>query len=191
MFKLESSAQNFVILINFLFGALGGTIILVLRIIEDTTSIGKVLAFVFRLIPSFSFSYGYNQLLSIRLLYAMDYPQTFQKMTSDPLSLEYTGMDVLFLGLEFIVYTIALILCEKGNNQFFCEDKSDNIDKVNVNDSIIIKEIERAKLDSEIGQFLFFYSKNNQIVNYPIFIIIIIELFIINYRKEFDNCKKS
>jgi len=151
LFNLESSAQNFVILINFFFGALGGTVVMVLRFIEDTVSIGKALAFVFRLIPSFSFSYGYNQSLSIKLLYAIDYPNGYQKMTTEPLSLTYMGMDVLFLALEFFVYTILLILCESKNTGFSCRKNKKSNSIVDVNDSVVLREIEKASLTSEIG----------------------------------------
>lgn len=155
MFKFESTAQNFVILINFFFGALGGTIIMVLRFIEDTVSVGKSLAFIFRLIPSFSFSYGYNQLLSIKLLYSIDYPDTYQKMTTEPLTLTYMGMDVLFLAVEFFVYTILLIICESKNTGFSCgAGKKKSIDKPDANDSVVLKEIEKANSESQIGILL-------------------------------------
>lgn len=156
LFKMESTAQNFVILINFFFGALGGTIILILRILEDTVSIGKALAFLFRLIPSFSFSYGYNQLLSILLLYSIDYPQSFQTIAREPMSIEYAGMDALFLAVEFLVYTVLLIICETNANKSRCRSKGDDStdkNKSNLNDSVVIREIERANLVSEIGIF--------------------------------------
>ncbi len=151
LFKTESTAQNFVILVNFFFGALCGTIIMVLRIIEDTVSIGKALAFILRFIPSFSFSYGYNQLLSIKLLYSIDYPDTYQKMTTESLTMNYTGMDVLFLSAEFFVYTLLLIILESRNTGFSCRKKNKSSGKADVNDSLVIREREKANLDSEIG----------------------------------------
>lgn len=153
LFKLESSAQNFVILINFFFGALGGTIVMVLRFIEDTVNIGKALAFAFRLIPSFSFSYGYNQLLSIKLLYSIDYPETYQKMSIEPLSFAYMGTDVLFLALEFFIYTLLLIICETKNNGFSCGRKKKSNSKVDANDSVVLRENEKANSESEIGNY--------------------------------------
>jgi len=149
LFKSESTAQNFVILINFLFGALGGTIVMVLRILEDTISIGKALAFIFRLIPSFCFSYGFNQLLTIKLLYSIDFPSTFQNMPSDSLNLNYVGLDILFLGIEFIIYTLLLIFCESINNKAFCIEKKIITEKVDVNDSVVLKEIEKVNSDIE------------------------------------------
>lgn len=152
LFKTESTAQNFVILINFFFGALGGTVILVLRIIPDTVSIGKFLAFPFRLFPSFAFSYGYNQLLSINLLMAGDYPDTFMLMEPDALSMDYAGSDILFLGLGFIIYTIILIVMEMSRS-FGYNGKKKNTEKAqNINDSMVMKEIERADKDELLGK---------------------------------------
>lgn len=150
MFKLESTAQNFIILINFLFGALGGTIVLILRILEDTVSIGRGLAFVFRFVPSFAFSYGYNQLLSIKLIYSVDYPLSFMKMTTEPLSIDYVGMDIIFLAFEFFIYTVILIVSELTNNKlFFGEIESSKTEVTNVNDTVVLKEIEKANFEEE------------------------------------------
>ena len=63
-FKNESFAQNITIFINFLVGALGGAVLVILRTLDDTSRIAKILAYILRVIPSFSFSYGYNTLLS-------------------------------------------------------------------------------------------------------------------------------
>ena len=63
-FKNESFAQNITIFINFLIGALGGSVLVTLRTIDDTASIAKILVYILRVVPSFSFSYGYNNLLS-------------------------------------------------------------------------------------------------------------------------------
>jgi len=156
LFKTESTAQNFVILINFFFGALGGTVILVLRIIPDTIEIGKSLAYLFRFIPSFAFSYGYNQLLSIDLLASIDSPLTFMLTEKDPLSFDYAGMDALYLGLSFILYTIILIFLEMSRN-FGYNGKKKNMEKAqNINDSVVMKEIEKAEKDELLGITILF-----------------------------------
>ena len=57
IFKMEASAQNFVILLNFLFGSLGGTIVFILRTNPSTASSAKTIANILRIIPAFSINY--------------------------------------------------------------------------------------------------------------------------------------
>ena len=62
-FTEESSAQNTTIFINFLVGALGGTVFFVIRVLEDFSDIAIYLSYVLRIVPLYSFSYSYNVLL--------------------------------------------------------------------------------------------------------------------------------
>jgi hypothetical protein len=64
MFSNESLAQNITIFINFLIGALGAAVLVILRLLDDTAQAAKYIAYILRIVPSFAFSYGYNQLLS-------------------------------------------------------------------------------------------------------------------------------
>lgn len=64
IFKNEASALNFVILLNFLFGALGGTIVFVIRVIESTAPYAKGAAAIMRIVPAFGLSYGFISCLS-------------------------------------------------------------------------------------------------------------------------------
>ena len=64
IFKMEASAQNFVILLNFLFGSLGGTIVFILRTNPSTASSAKTIANILRIIPAFSLNYGFITCLS-------------------------------------------------------------------------------------------------------------------------------
>ena len=54
-FDSEAIAQNFLILFNLVFGSLGSTVVIMLRAINDTTNVAKVVAYVIRIIPSFAF----------------------------------------------------------------------------------------------------------------------------------------
>lgn len=162
-FKKESTAQNSVILVNFFFGALGGTIVLVLRIIPETVEIGKLVAYFFRIFPSFAFSYGYNQLLSIVLLLARDFPETFMFKEQQPLSMDYAGTDLLFLGLGFIISTLFLIIIEfnrnlasknnNGKNKSRMKMGRTNSDIENLNDSVVIKEKQKAEQDENLDKY--------------------------------------
>jgi ATP-binding cassette subfamily A (ABC1) protein 3 len=62
IFTKESSAQNFTILLNYLFGPLACTVVFVLRINPGTVEVAKALSYVFSIFPSFSFAFGMNQL---------------------------------------------------------------------------------------------------------------------------------
>ena len=64
IFSIEATAQNFVILLNFLFGALGGSIIFIIRIAASTVQYAKIIAGIMRLIPSFCLSYSFICCLS-------------------------------------------------------------------------------------------------------------------------------
>ena len=72
-FNSEAIAQNFLILFNLVFGSLGSTVVIMLRSIDDTTNVAKIVAYVIRLIPSFAFGYGYNLLLNGKLILFIDY----------------------------------------------------------------------------------------------------------------------
>ena len=121
IFHAESSGQNAVILVNFIAGALAGSVILVLRIFENLMKYGKVLQFIFRIIPSFCFCYGYNELLSMWSLYYVDYPDDFtEHKESEMITLKYVGSDCLFLAVEIVVYLLLLILAENVKFVFKC-----------------------------------------------------------------------
>ncbi len=74
IFSEESQAQNATILLNFIIGALGAITCLMLRGIDSAADVGKRLEFIFALLPSFNFNFGYFLLLSKVLIYLIDYP---------------------------------------------------------------------------------------------------------------------
>ena len=168
-FKTESNGQNICILINFLFGSLGGVILIILRTYEKTEKYAKIIAYVLRIIPSFCFCYGYNQLLNEYNLFYMDYYLLKGELyffnnhkEKELLNLKYIGMDLLFLGVEGILYLFFVYLLEKNYN--CCKLNYNNINNNNENnvdnnliDSQIIKENKKSN-DSEI------LSKNYAIV---------------------------
>ena len=47
VFSSESSGQNAVIIVNFIGGALAGSVILILRVLEDLVNTGKKLQYFF------------------------------------------------------------------------------------------------------------------------------------------------
>ena len=74
IFESESNAQNGIILLNFLVGALGSVCVLLIRSLENVKIIGKVLQYILAFLPSFSFDFGYCLLLNRIMIYQTDYP---------------------------------------------------------------------------------------------------------------------
>ena len=68
----EGQGQTIILLINLLFGALGGSAILILRTNKELKNIAEIASYFLRLVPTFCICYGYNELLSKKLLYAID-----------------------------------------------------------------------------------------------------------------------
>ena len=85
LFKKEASAQNIIILLNFSFGALGSSAVLILRGLEEMKKVGKMMQYAFSILPSFCFDYGYSFLLNKILIYVIDYEKTWMFLTDKDL----------------------------------------------------------------------------------------------------------
>jgi ATP-binding cassette, subfamily A (ABC1), member 3 len=155
-FKTEAAAQNAVILVNFLFGALGGTVIIILRIFEDLVPIGKAIAYILRVVPSFAFAYGYNQLFAAQLLFYVDYPVSFVAMALEPekniIKSEYVGADLIYLAFEFVIYLLVLIIWESSTNCLKTKKSKTALNINDINDSVVKSEIEKANLIDETNE---------------------------------------
>ena len=158
IFKSEEKAQTSVLLINLLIGALGGSSILIMRLNEKLYKKARTLAYIFKIIPSFCFCYGYNVLLNEGNL-----------KNENILDFEFIKGDFIYLGIESVFYLLILIFFENSNKLFiFCytsSEKNKNIhnkfkneinknqgdeqwNKItipeNVNDSYVKNEITKA-----------------------------------------------
>ena len=121
----EGAGQIIVLLINLIIGALLGSAVLILRTNENMKKLGIVLSYIFRLIPCFCISYGYNQLISRKVLFAIDYFKNYNKDEYESLKKKYNDPsfiikdakyitnDIIFLVLEIFIYTGLLIFLEK------------------------------------------------------------------------------
>ena len=118
-FKKEDIGQTVVLLVNLIIGALGGSAIIIMRLREELIKYAKPIIYIFRLIPSFCFCYGYNQLMKRMELFTVDKKdglsfliplKSFNK--NDILKLKYVGCDLVYLAIEIIVYLIILIIFE-------------------------------------------------------------------------------
>ena len=149
LFDNESSAQNGIILLNFLIGALGSSVVLIFRGWDTLLEVGKGLAYGFSLLPSFAFAYAFTSLLNRALIYIADEPEKYWLLLADEhkiIELKYTGQQVLFLCVEFVVYGILLAVVEKIQYTF----KQPPNEKLSSNceDEEVLKEIERATTES-------------------------------------------
>ena len=145
-FNSEAVAQNFLILFNLVFGSLGSTVVIMLRAIDKSTDAAKIAAYIFRVIPSFAFGYGYDLLLNGKLILFIDYSiEYLLKPQSIYITLRYAGSDCLFLGCSFVLYIICIIIIEC--NAYSVEEVDDNILERNEEKQIdkqVEKEIKKA-----------------------------------------------
>ena len=112
MFTTESAAQNFIIAVFFIIGALGGSIVFFLRLFDDLKTIAKAISFVFRIVPLFAFSNGFSLLLNQDAIFYAENPDARKYVPLDLLSLDYLGMDILYMCFTFVLFAILLMLTE-------------------------------------------------------------------------------
>ena len=72
LFKSEDIGQIITLLINLVIGVLGGTSIIIMRLDKDLKNLSKIIIYIFRIIPSFCFCFGYNQLIRREDLFERD-----------------------------------------------------------------------------------------------------------------------
>ena len=131
--KREGTGQVLVILINLVLGAIGGTAVFVMRMYQKLMDTAKILAKIFRIIPSFCFCYGYNCLLRKFYIFtadlrkemdeAIDWGEAYRivldsKNSDNILNLKYVGSDLIYLGVESIVYILILAFIENSDKIF-------------------------------------------------------------------------
>jgi len=147
-FDKESSAQNGIILLNFLIGALGSVVVLMFRGLENIHQVGKVLEYIFALLPSFCFDFGYDLLLNRIIIYIIDYEFTWMFLKDKDMLTKFNLLFaiIIYLILEIIIYTIILFIIEKYSYAY--SKPPDNRIETNINDSLVLQEIERANLNN-------------------------------------------
>ena len=108
-FKKHTTAQNLVMMANFMSAFVLLITVTILEIIDSTKDVAKVLRFVFRLIPSFCFGDGIVQLAQ-RPFNNVKIPGAFD--------MDVVGWDMIFLALMFPVY-MALALSHDFPELFY------------------------------------------------------------------------
>ena len=161
LFDSEAAAQNFLIIFNLVIGSLGSTVVIMLRSMHRSTKTAKLVAYFFRIVPSFAFGYGYNLLLNGKLILFIDYSiEYLNKPNSIKISFEYAGSDAVFLGGAFVVYMIIMSIFEiyaysfrevddgliqQNEDKKLDENVKKEIEKVNEEKIIIGKKEETKK----------------------------------------------
>ena len=146
LFSSESGAQNGVILLNFLLGALGSTVILALRMLDNVRKIAKIIQNILSLLPSFCFNFGYSMILNKYMMLMSEYENWYLLKENIILKkFEFLLSPILFLAVEFVFYTQILIIIELFS-YFSCEVSDYRINS-EINDSKVLKEIDIANND--------------------------------------------
>ena len=143
LFGSESGAQNGVILLNFLIGALGSTVILALRMLENVRTIAKLIQYIISLLPSFCFNFGYSMILNKYMMLMTEYDNWY--LLKESVILEKFDLllgPILYLALEFFVYIIILIIIESFS--YYSSLVSDKRIRTNIKDSLVLQEIDLA-----------------------------------------------
>lgn len=108
-FKQQGNALLINFFLHLVFGAIISIIFWVLRLIESTRDASKSVAWILRIIPSFSFAFGIIN-MSNQSLYAT---VEGYKDKKDVYDFDIAGGDILFLGIEGFVYFILVFILEK------------------------------------------------------------------------------
>ena len=174
IFKSEDKGQTVVLLINLVIGALGGSAVIIMRLKEDLIEYAEPIIYIFRIIPSFCFCFGFNQLMRREQLFIIDLRIEHNLFVSsysyfnpkDILKLKYLGYDCIYLAVESVVYLLILVFLEnyliifkccflfnkKKTNNLVIDDNANNINNIsipsNVNDTFVKNEIIEAKTNN-------------------------------------------
>jgi hypothetical protein len=151
LFDSESNAQNGIILLNFLIGALGSVVILLLRALDNVKKIAIIIEYIVALLPSFCFNFGYSMLLNKIMIYAIDYPKEWYTFKDDEILKHFNLLlsMIIYLSVESVLYTIILVIIELLSYHSFSEIKDLQLE-TSIDDTQVLKEIEKCNKESEI-----------------------------------------
>ena len=149
LFINESSAQNFIILLYFVLGALAGSIIFFLRFFDSLKEIVIGLGYFLRIIPLFAWTNAYGVMLNRQTLFYIDNPDAALFKKINILSMDYVGLDITYLGFTFIIYTALLFLIEMLSRKGIGKFKPNQPNYSYINDKEVINEIKRINNNYE------------------------------------------
>ena len=93
---------------HFFFAGMGSIAVFVLRLLKSTKRVGRILAWVFKVVPSFCVCNGIASASAKAALEKAD------NETYETLDLRVMGGDLLFLGIHSVVWIFVLVLIEWG-----------------------------------------------------------------------------
>ena len=134
IFKTEYKGQITVLLLNLIFGTIFSIVEIIMRIYDKLENFAINLSYILRIIPSFCFCYGYNQLLRKKDIneldnnskYNRDLIFTEEEINDNIISSLNVGADFIYLGVEIIIYLLLLIIFENCSNKNFFGEKIDS-----------------------------------------------------------------
>ena len=107
LFTKENVAQTITIFLHFVIAGIGAIVAGILRIISSTQSIGDILVWVFKIVPTYC--------LTDSIIYQAVKARLFllrPSLVVDDLNVKAIGGDILIICLHFIFWTLMLILIE-------------------------------------------------------------------------------
>ena len=145
LFVNENLAQVTTLMFHFFAGVVLSPVFTILHLFENTRVAGRVLGWIFRVIPSFSLSYGISN-ISYKQMYAI----LEGTSVKDDLDFEIAGGDVLFLCLFFAIYIMIIAMIEAQWFDFLlncCEPKKeDRSDTHTVKHELVLREEKQSDL---------------------------------------------
>ena len=193
----EGSGQVVALLVNLFFGTLGGSAMFILRTNKSLKKLGENISFIFRLVPSFCITYGFNELLSKEILFGIDnYKEKMNeeelnslknKYNNSKYAIDYIKIDFIYLSIEIVAYTILLIILENKDYftwKFSFKRKKTKIGRNEIEDNND-EEISKDNSNNEFPKKRFTIRQENNIKNNYI-------LRVSNLTKKFGfKCKKK
>ena len=128
LIKSEYIGQISVLLINLIFGTIFGIAVTIMRLNEKLIDFANNISYFLRIIPSFCFCYGYNQLLNREQLIFLDkeikeadtdFIFSQDEIDKNILLIKHIGADCIYLAIESVFYLLILIILENNLNKRF------------------------------------------------------------------------
>ena len=143
-FQNEAMAQNIIILLNFVIGALGSVVVTLLRGMDNTYEDIKIVEYILAIMPSFCFNFGYDLLLNKLVIYIIEYPEEWMFFDDSDVIKHFTLLlpMLIFLSFEIVFYTFILFIIERNYYHYIIRQNKKL--KTEVKDPLVLEEIEKA-----------------------------------------------
>jgi len=113
LFKDYGTAQIASFFFNFGSGFIGGIAVSILRLIESTRNIAKVLQWILRVLPTFAMTYGFMNLANRDAYDMLDK----KRVPRDAFDIELAGGDCLYLIITAVAFFILVFIIERLRNK--------------------------------------------------------------------------